>query len=401
MLSNIALSLSLLLTSFISKTTATTDTEVDQIWFANVGFNGYYDIVEHVAGNSECECYIMEDDYHYFEGSNAPLNEPLSVHFRGPLILHKFAFYTSDAFYADESSSSSSDWTRAAFYNDSDTSSASNVTFMTHEGDSSDCLGKAICYADDTGIGAADNATILAEDTLIESDDEFIIFSNISCPDSSVYDTCGVYRDGIPAYEGFYGDVKMFLFEFEAPTETQTNSSSFSAYDMPAIWLLNSKIPRQSQYPTNSNCSCWASGCGEFDIFEVLNGSTTGQFFSTFHTFQGVSDIETGLTQDAYIARDTNSTMIGGVVFDTNGNTITFMTDSLTFDDSITASDILDIIKDNEDDESTTTLSSVSVTYTATSITGTTTSYKNEVANMYNSRLASIASFLLVLFNIL
>ncbi|OBA28713.1 hypothetical protein HANVADRAFT_20949 [Hanseniaspora valbyensis NRRL Y-1626] len=398
MLSNIALPLYLLLTSFIAKTTAT---EVDQIWFANVGFNGYYDIVEHVAGNSKCECYIMEDDHSYFEGSNAPLNEPLSVHFRGPLILHKFAYYTSDAFYADESSSSSSDWTRGAFYNDSDTSSASNVTFMTHEGDSSDCLGKAICYADDTGIGAADNATILTEDTLIKSDDEFIIFSNISCPDSSVYDTCGVYREGIPAYEGFYGDVKMFLFEFEAPTETQTNSSSFSAYDMPAIWLLNSKIPRQSQYPTNSNCSCWASGCGEFDIFEVLNGSTTGKFVSTFHTFQGVSNIETGLTQDAYIARETNSTMVGGVVFDTNGNTITFMTDSLTFDDSISASDILDIIKDNDDDESVKTLSSVSVTYTATSITGTTTSYKNEVANMYNSRLASIASFLLVLFNIL
>ncbi|XBW37261.1 hypothetical protein QEN19_002844 [Hanseniaspora menglaensis] len=373
---------------------------VDQLWFSNVGFNGYYDIVEHVAGNSKCECYIMEDDHIYFEGSNAPLNQPLSVHFRGPLTLHKFAFYTSDSFYADESSSSSSDWSRAAYYDDSDLTAASNVTFMNHKGDTSKCLGRAISYSDSTGLEKASNSTVLAKDTLISSDDEFMIFSTVSCPDSSVYDSCGVYREGIPAYEGFYGDVKLFLFEFETPTETQTNSSSFSAYDMPAIWLLNAQIPRQSQYPTNSNCSCWASGCGEFDIFEVINGTNTDKFLSTFHTFQGVESISTGLTQDAYFERDTSGSMIGGVVFDSNGNTISFMTDSLSFNESISASDLLDIISANKDDESSTALSSVSATYTATSITGSTSSFKNDVAALYSSKFAGLASLLLVFFNI-
>ncbi|KAL6933638.1 related to Cell wall protein YJL171C [Hanseniaspora guilliermondii] len=402
--------------------------QVDQLWFSNVGFNGYYDIVEHVAGNEKCECYIM-DDHHYFEGSNAPLNEPLSVHFRGPLSLHKFAFYTSDAFYADSGSSSqsstivqqstqlsaptnnqqkikrsskdSSSWSRVAYYDHSDSSSASNVTFMNREGDKSKCLGNAISYADSTGLKKADSATILEKDNYIASDEEFIIFSNVSCPNSSVYDTCGVYREGIPAYEGFYGDVKMFLFEFEAPTESQSNSSSFESYDMPAIWVLNSKIPRQSQYPTNSNCSCWASGCGEFDIFEVINGSTNGEFYSTFHTFQGVDSVSVGLSQSAYFKRDTNGTMTGGVIFDSDGNTVSFMSDSLTFDESISASDMLKIIQGNEDDESSTTLSSVSVTYTATSITGTTSSFKNEVAILINNKLSALASFFIVLFNIL
>lgn len=418
--------------------TSTAANQVDQLWFSNVGYNGYYDIVEHVAGNEECECYIM-DEYHYFEGSNAPLNEPLSVHFRGPLSLHKFAFYTSDAFYADtgssdsssqsttnsqisqqstqlgsqqnsqqnaqpnqkRSSQQSSSWTRAAYYDHSDSSSASNVTFMNRKGDTSKCLGNALSYADSTGLKKATNSTILEENNSIASDEEFIIFSSVSCPNSSVYDTCGVYREGIPAYEGFYGDVKMFLFEFEAPTESQTNSSSFDSYDMPAIWLLNSQIPRQSQYPTNSNCSCWASGCGEFDIFEVINGTTTGEFYSTFHTYQGVDSVEEGLTQSAYFKRETNGTMIGGVVFDSDGNTISFMTDSLSFDETISASSLLKILQGNEDDEAMTTLTSVSATYTATSITGTTSSFKNEVANLFTNKLSTIASFFIVLFNIL
>lgn len=49
-----------------------------------------------------------------------------------------------------------------------------------------------------------------------------------------------------------------------------TGSRGFNG-DMPAIWLLNAQIPHTSQYGTNPNCSCWTTGCGEFDLFEVLN----------------------------------------------------------------------------------------------------------------------------------
>ncbi|OEJ86552.1 Cell wall protein [Hanseniaspora osmophila] len=378
------------------------DTSVDMLWFENVGFNGYYNIVSKVSGGDTCDCEILTDTNYYFTGPNAPLDEPVSVHFRGPMILHKFAYYTIDSFSFDDvpdisstssssssnsmstmssnngkdsnnrsqqkkrdDSSSSSSWTRQAYYEDS-TQSASNVTFLTKQGSDSKCLGKALSFADTTGVGKASEAAIPANNTLIGSDEEFVIFSNISCPESDPYNRCGVYRKKIPAYEGFYGTTKMFLFEFEAPTETQANSSSFSNYDMPAIWLLNSQIPRQSQYPTNSNCSCWASGCGEFDIFEVTNSTHVNEFYSTFHTFQGTDSLSYGLSAAEYVARKTNSTMTGGVVFDSEGNTVVFMSDSLSFDETISADAVQKAVSALSDDQGDSYLSSVAVSYTST-----------------------------------
>ena len=67
--------------------------------------------------------------------------------------------------------------------------------------------------------------------------------------------------------KGFSGSQKLFLFEFSMP---MTNKTGFNA-DMPAIWLMNAQIPLTSQYGENPDCSCWTSGCGEFDIFEILD----------------------------------------------------------------------------------------------------------------------------------
>ena len=190
-----------------------------------------------------------------------------------------------------------------------------------------------------------------------------MIFSNVSCPKSGLNKDCGVYRSGIPAYYGFGGVTKMFLFDFEMPRESQANSSSFSYYDMPAIWLLNDHIPRTSQYPTNANCSCWASGCGEFDIFEVMNGTERDHFYSTFHTFQGIEILGTGIQSYGYIPRDTESSMKGGVIFDSAGNVVTFLSNSTTFDSSLTHSDIDTILSKISTDE---TYSSALMTISAT-----------------------------------
>ncbi|KAL6947261.1 hypothetical protein ACO0QE_002140 [Hanseniaspora vineae] len=395
------------------------DASVNMLWFENVGFNGYYNIVSKVAGDETCDCEILTETNYYFTGPNAPLDEPLSVHFRGPLILHKFAYYTIDSFSFDNSStfddnsissttrssitdidttattsrstitlstiisgtntykddmqlqqqesadSSSSVWTRHAYY-DGSTQAASNVTFMTKQGAESQCLGKALSFADNTGVGKASNATIPTNNTLIGSDEEFVIFSNVSCPESDPYNRCGVYREGIPAYEGFYGTTKMFLFEFEAPTETQENNASFSYYDMPAIWLLNSQIPRQAQYPWNADCSCWASGCGEFDIFEVINRTNTNEFYSTFHTYQGTGALAYGLSADANVVRKTNSTMAGGVVFDTKGNTVVFMSDFLSFNETLSVDDVQKAFASLHNNTGEACLSSVTVSYTST-----------------------------------
>ena len=104
---------------------------------------------------------------------------------------------------------------------------------------------------------------------------------------------------------------------------------------MPAIWLLNDHIPRTSQYPTNPNCSCWNTGCGEFDIFEVMNGTERNNLYSTFHTFQGIEYLGYGIQADGYIPRDTEGTMKGGVLFDSKGNTVVFMSNDTTFDTEV------------------------------------------------------------------
>lgn len=59
----------------------------------------------------------------------------------------------------------------------------------------------------------------------------------------------------------------MFVITFSMPL---SGKSTFNG-DMPGIWLLNAQVPLTSQYGTNADCSCWKSGCGEFDIFEVLD----------------------------------------------------------------------------------------------------------------------------------
>lgn len=60
-----------------------------------------------------------------------------------------------------------------------------------------------------------------------------------------------------------------------------TNTTGFNA-DMPAIWLMNAQIPLTSQYGENPDCSCWTSGCGEFDLFEILD-SNNFRCKSTLH----------------------------------------------------------------------------------------------------------------------
>lgn len=74
--------------------------------------------------------------------------------------------------------------------------------------------------------------------------------------------------------------------------------------DMPALWLLNGRIPRTAQYGT---CSCWDSGCGEFDIFEVLSQGDT-KCKSTFH-------LDTNIGSTYWFARPTDEFIKVAVVF--------------------------------------------------------------------------------------
>lgn len=338
----------------------------DQIGFSNVGFAGTYTPVKKFSKIDSDDCSCEVEDKEWFSGTNAPLSNYLSVHFRGPLKLNQFAFYESPSFVISDSGSSK-DWTRRAYYNSS-SQTGENVTFLTRAGDDSKCLGKALTYAASDGTSKGSSATLLKDSNSISSDQEYVIFSNVSCPKSGSGKDCGVYRSGIPAFYGFSGVTKMFLFDFEMPTESQSNSSSFEYYDMPAIWLLNDHIPRTAQYPTNSNCSCWASGCGEFDIFEVMNGTERNHFYSTFHTFQGIEYLGTGIQSYGYIPRDTENSMKGGVIFDSAGNVVSFLSNSTSFDSSLTYDDVHSVLsKISSDDAYSSALMTISATAPSTS----------------------------------
>lgn len=151
---------------------------------------------------------------------------------------------------------------------------------------------------------------------MLKDNVELTVLSDKSCDDGG----CGYTRPGGVAYrkfldfeaacdvlsgvvDGFGGDHKIFLMEFSMPF---TGQKGFNG-DMPAIWLHNAQIPLTSQYGTNPDCSCWTSGCGEFDIFEILD---PGNFRckSTLHMAPagGSSD---------YFQRPSEGTITAAVVF--------------------------------------------------------------------------------------
>ncbi|KAG9637759.1 hypothetical protein KCU64_g14077, partial [Aureobasidium melanogenum] len=163
------------------------------------------------------------------------------------------------------SSGSSGSWGRKAYYN-SEAGSADNVVFLNHNGGQGSgvfdyTFGNSLSYSNSQGNAGASSPQVLA-DTQLASNDEVIIMSDKECDGD-----CGYYRDGQVAYHGFAGAQKAFFFEFEMPLDGNTDAATNG--DMPAIWMLNAQIPRTLQYG-QADCSCWTTGCGEFDIFEVL-----------------------------------------------------------------------------------------------------------------------------------
>lgn len=332
--------------------------QVRVIEFENVGYTGYYYDVKSIsnAETSACAC-SLSSTFTVFEGSNSPLDEELSVHFRGPLSLKLFGYYLA-------SDSSSGSWSRYAYYNASE-QTADNVTFLNNAGTASTCLGKALSYSLKNGTGYSSLSNILESDNLVESNEEYAIYSNLSCPSSGFSNACGVYRTGIPAYHGFGGTTKLFLFEFTMP-DTEVTNTSTTYYNMPAIWFLNAKIARTSQYATSSSCSCWNSGCGELDAFEVVNKTYPYQLASTIHDYQGTDNVNLGMAASAYFTRNTGSVMKGGVRFGTDGTISIFLLDDLSLNSSIDASTVSKWIS-NAGTEGVKALSSVTMNTSATS----------------------------------
>jgi hypothetical protein len=113
--------------------------------------------------------------------------------------------------------------------------------------------------------------------------------------------------------------------------------------DTPALWLLNARIPHTQQY---GNCSCWATGCGEFDVFEVLSqGNDKAK--STFHD-AGYSGGDAN-----YFARPLDGTIRVAVAFDgaSEGVVVTVLgdgNDEGQFPEELTAEQLQDVMAPKE-----------------------------------------------------
>lgn len=110
--------------------------------------------------------------------------------------------------------------------------------------------------------------------------------------------------------------------------------------DTPAIWMLNTQIPQTQQY---GDCSCWDSGCGEFDLFEVLDSGNT-RCKSTFHMKKpgGASD---------YFKRPTTGTLTAIVVLsgDNDAAHIKVLDAGHSFDTTLSSKDIGDFCSVDKD----------------------------------------------------
>lgn len=183
-------------------------------------------------------------------------------------------------------------------------------------------------------------------DTLMGDDVEIVIMTDRPCLNGD----CGTVRPGTVAYrtgcpflalltgrisladkrpDGFDGPTKMFLVEFSMPL---TGKTGFNA-DMPAVWVLNAQIPNTLQYG-DAECCCWESGCGEFDIFEILDSGNT-RAKSTWHGNVSGGDSN-------YFNRPTESTMKAAVIFDGNSSaaTIVVLPDDTDFATTLTADQV-------------------------------------------------------------
>ncbi|EQL01752.1 TOS1 protein [Ophiocordyceps sinensis CO18] len=181
---------------------------------------------------------------------------------------------TQEAPHAHQASDSSGgSWDRIAYY-DATSQAVENMMFMGNYGGQGSGVfdtrwGNSLAYLNADGSGGSASPETL-KDVLLPSNKEFSIFSAEKCDES-----CGFSRARDVAYKGFAGANKVFLFRFNMPHD---KAEGFNG-DMPALWLLNARIPRTGQY---HSCSCWGTKCGEADIFEVLAPGDT-KCKSTFH----------------------------------------------------------------------------------------------------------------------
>ncbi|SMN22710.1 similar to Saccharomyces cerevisiae YJL171C GPI-anchored cell wall protein of unknown function [Maudiozyma saulgeensis] len=323
--------------------------------FSNLGYADTFNYVGKISNitRESCSCTLAPPAW--FSGTNAPLSERLVAHIRGPTQLYKFAYYNVHHFILG-SDNNTHNWTQQALFDiapDSISKQGINVTFLGHKGKYSPCMGKALTFIGQDAVSfVTENPDPTGFSGYVPSNEEFIIYSNFPCPSSKVGGLCGVYRKGIRSYTGYEGVTKLFLFEFSMPTDTNITNQDGKYYDMPSIWLANEHLSRTTEhYDWNNNCSCLFNGCGAYQAF-TTNSTDHDLLYSSLQTFQGINKnasqnaILNGTFSTGRFNRPRNTTVRGGVLFDSAGNIVTFITNNTVFHEELTPEQVEDMLSD-------------------------------------------------------
>lgn len=230
-------------------------------------------------------------------------------------------------------------WGRQAYYN-AEQQKVTGLAFLNNMGGQGSGvfdtnLGMSLSYASsDAKSGSATPQTLANQ--MLGDGDEIVIMSDQPCKDGD----CGATRPGGVAHHGFDGAKKVFLLEFDMP---MTGSRGWNK-DMPAVWILNAQIPNTIQYG-KAECSCWESGCGEWDIFEVLDSGNT-RCKSTIHGNVSGGDSN-------YFERPVDGTVKVAVVFDADNKAghIVVLPDETRFEEMLTDEQVAGFVNQggNED----------------------------------------------------
>lgn len=159
------------------------------------------------------------------------------------------------------------------------------------------------------------------------SETEIVVLSDKECDAD-----CPYWRPNATSHYGWSGSSKAFFIEFQMDHYPNIGTDQGMLSDAPAYWFLNAAIPRILQYGSDRNnipCSCWSTGCGEFDAFELLsNGAERAK--STIHR-QG--NLEGG--DSNYFSRPVGQTMKFAVVWHYPHITALVLDDKFDFSQSM------------------------------------------------------------------
>lgn len=376
--------------------------------FSNLGYDDTIRYINKISNATSDNCQCTLGPPQWFSGPNAPLSERLVAHIRGPIKLYKFAFYNVPHFVLG-SDNNTFNWTQQALFDiapDSISKQTINVTFLGHKGKYSPCTGRALTFIKEDAVSFAQQNPDPAEFSgSVQSNEEFIIYSNFPCPRSKWTGMCGYYKKGIRSYTGYEGQTKMFLFEFTMPTENSNSTEENTLYyDEPAIWLANERLSRATEYyDWNNNCSCLFHGCGAYQVF-TTNETDRDLLYSSVQTFQGVDrnisrdHVLMGTTSGGQFVRPRNTTVRGGVIFDSEGNVVTFLTNNTEFHEYLTPEQVDEMLYDIPN------IGKEKVLQSGTSMAPNTTSSSNgsvvrtggKIWKFYFTLITSIIQFLLI-----